>query len=348
MGGAAAAAASVLALPLCGCATNGWNEAAYDDLEELGTRDAVIAESRRDAEAERKRRDFLEKLELEDDSVYRISPGDRIQIRVYGENEMDITTRIGPDGSIGMMFIGQTTVSGLTIAEARDRIEERLSEYVKHPVVGIAVLEVAGETVTVSGSASKPGLYQISEETRLADVYAMAGGSAARLFNGIVVDVADLENSTLIRNGRKIPVDFRAAIERGDPVENIRVRKGDYVFIAQRLESSVTICGDVRNPHKRLYEAGMGLLEALSSAGWMLDSHWRYVILIRDGLGDDPKMYKVDVDGILAGSRRNVRLRPNDVVFVPRDEAEGAEIASHRHLPEGKINVPAGNGVPEG
>ena len=110
----------------------------------------------------------------------------------------------------------------------------------------------------------------------------------------------------------------------------------------------MTICGDVRNPHKRLYEAGMGLLEALSSAGWMLDSHWRYVILIRDGLGDDPKMYKVDVDGILAGSRRNVRLRPNDVVFVPRDEAEGAEIASHRHLPEGKINVPAGNGVPEG
>ncbi|MBR1608608.1 MAG: polysaccharide biosynthesis/export family protein, partial [Kiritimatiellae bacterium] len=337
---AAGMAAAACALLLCGCVSNAWNKRAYDELEELGTETSVVEEVRRDAEAERARREALAALDSTFPGVYRISPGDKIEIRVYGEREMDITTRIGPDGSIGMMFVGQTTVSGLTIAEARDEIESKLSEYIKHPVVGLAVLDVASETVTVGGSAARPGLYQVSQNTRLADVYAMAGGSAARLFNGIVVDVADLENSIFVRDGKRVPVDFRGAIERGDPVENIRVRKGDYIFIAQRMESSVTICGDVRNPHKRLYEAGMGILEALATAGWTRDDHWRYVIVIRDGLSGEPKMYKVDVDGILAGSRRNVRLRPNDIVFVPRDEFEGYEIAAHRYLPEDKINIP--------
>ena len=138
------------------------------------------------------------------------------------------------------------------------------------------------------------------------------------------------------RKGEALPVDFRKAINEGDSLHNIRIRKGDHVFIGQRLEASVTICGDVSNPHKRLYEKGMGLIETLTAAGWLRETHWSHVIIIRDGLAN-PKMYKVDVDGILAGKCRNITLKAGDIVYVPRDDLAEYNVFVRKLLPTGQL-----------
>ena len=327
--------AAAAALLSGGCYSDRWT-GRYGDVFDIAEDGAVLEVSGQDEESERLRREFLGKLAAADSEPYRINAGDRIQIRVYGEKELEIDTKIGPDGTVGMMFVGQTSLASLTIAEARDELERALSAYIKHPVVGLAVLEVASETVTLSGAAARPGLYNISDSTRLADVYAQAGGSAQRLFNGVDVDVADLEHSIIVRDGEILPVDFRAAIEHGDPLDNVRLRRGDYIFIAQRMESSVTICGEVKAPQRRLYEPGLGLIEALTAAGWMLETHWSHVIIIRNGLAD-PKMYKVDVDGILAGKCRNIRLQPNDVVYVPKDTISEYNVFVRKLMPTAQL-----------
>jgi polysaccharide export outer membrane protein len=200
----------------------------------------------------------------------------------------------------------------------------------------ITVKEIVSETATIAGACARPGVFGISNSTRLADFYAMAGSSAERLFNGVDVDVADLEHSMIIRKGEILPVDFRKAIEQGDTLHNIRIRKGDYVFIAQRMEASIVICGEVRNPHKRLFEPGMGLVETLTSAGWMKESHWSHVIIIRDGLSH-PKLYKVDVDGILAGKCRNVPLKAGDIVYVPKDNLAEYNVFVNKLMPTAQI-----------
>ena len=139
-----------------------------------------------------------------------------------------------------------------------------------------------------------------------------------------------------MRKGEILPVNFIAAINTGDKLHNIRIRRGDYVFIAQRMESSVTICGEVKHPHKRLYEPGMGLIETLTAAGWMQDTHWQHVIIIRDGLVN-PKMYKVDVDGILAGKCRNVALKSGDIVYVPKDNLSEYNVFVRKLLPTAQL-----------
>ena len=102
------------------------------------------------------------------------------------------------------------------------------------------------------------------------------------------------------------------------------------------MDSSVTICGEVKNPQRRIFESGMGLIEALTSSGWMLETHWKNVIIIRDGLSN-PKFYKVDVDGILAGKRRNVALRAGDIVYVPRDNLAEYNVFVRKLLPTAQI-----------
>ncbi|MBR0459097.1 MAG: polysaccharide export protein [Victivallales bacterium] len=297
---------------------------------------AVLEETGQDEESERKRMEFLKNLYEEDDSIYHINAGDKLEVRVYGQEELNSLTRVSPDGYLGILFAGQIKVSGKTIAEASAEIEKGLSPYIKHPVVGISVVEVSSETVTMGGSCSKPGLVHISAGSRLADAYAQAGGSAERLFNGVDVDVADLEHSILVRDGKVLPVDFQAAIMCGDPLNNVKLHKGDYIFIAQRMESSITICGEVGHPHRRLYEAGMGLIETLTAAGWMKDTHWNHVIIIRDGLSN-PKMYKIDVDSILNGSAKNVHLKANDIVYVPKDNLSEFNVFVHKLFPTAEL-----------
>lgn len=311
----------------------------YESVFEVTNTDddgAIIEENGRDAETLARNRKRLQELAADEEPVYRMNAGDTILINVYDHADLGMTTKIGPDGTIGFAFIGQMKLSGLTIGEGAEKIREGIAPYVKNPVVSITVTDIQSETATIAGACFKPGVFGISNSTRLADLYAMAGSSAVRLFNGVDVDVADLEHSVVFRKGEILPVDFREAIQRGDPLHNIRIRKGDYVFIAQRLEASVTVCGEVSRPHKRLYEQDMGLVETLTSAGWMKDSHWKHVIIIRDGLSH-PRMYKVDVDGILAGKCRNVVLKAGDIVYVPKDDISEYNVFVRKLMPTAQL-----------
>ncbi len=311
----------------------------YDDVFEVNNTDddsAVLEETGREEEAQARIRRRLQELANEEEPTYRMNAGDEIEIRVYGHDDIGMTTKIGPDGTVGIAFLGQIRLSGKTISEGAEHISKGLSPFVKHPVVSITVKEISSETATIVGACAKPGVYSISNGTRLADLYAMAGSSSVRLFNGVHVDVADLDHSYIFRKGEVLPVDFRKAINEGDTLHNLRIRKGDHVFIGQRLEASVTVCGDVSNPHKRLYEKGMGLIETLTAAGWMKETHWSHVIVIRDGLAN-PRMYKVDVDGILAGKCRNIVLKAGDIVYVPKDNISEYNVFVRKILPSAQL-----------
>ena len=332
------------AAALLGCYTDRMTTNYNDVFEVTNTDDdsAILDESGRTAEDEARIKKRLMELEMEEEPAYHMNAGDQVEIRVYDHPDLGMTTRIGPDGMVGIAFMGQVKLSGQTIAQGAESIREGLAPYVKNPVVSITVLDVQSETATIAGACAKPGVYSISNATRLADLYAMAGSSDERLFNGVDVDVADLEHSIFVRKGELLPVDFIKAISNGDVLHNIRVRKGDYVFIAQRMESSVIICGEVKNPHKRLFEAGMGLIEFLTAAGWMKDTHWSHVIIIRDGLSH-PKLYKVDVDGILAGKCRNVPLKAGDIVYVPKDDLSEYNVFVNKLMPTAQLfNLIAG------
>ena len=332
------AAVSVVLLLLAGCYA-GRRTSNYDNVFEITGSDedgAIIDESGRGDEDLARARKRLMELEIEEEPAYHMNAGDQIEIRVYDHPDLGMTTRIGPDGMIGFAFIGQVKLSGQTIAEGAECIRAGIAPYVKNPVVSITILDVQSETATIAGSCAKPGVYRISNSTRLADFYAMAGSSANRLFNGVHVDVADLDHSIFVRKGEILPVDFHLAIDKGDLLNNLRVRKGDYVFIAQRMEASIIICGEVSNPHKRLFEPGMGLIETLTTAGWVNDTRWNHVIIIRDGLSH-PKLYKVDVDGILAGKCRNVLLKAGDIVYVPKDDMSEYNVFVRKLLPTAQL-----------
>lgn len=253
------------------------------------------------------------------ETEYTINAGDSIAITVYNNPDLSLKkTLVTTDGCIGMVLVGQLKVAGLTLDAASKAIEKELAKYIRNPKVGVSPLEIRSETATISGAVSKPGMYTISQDMRLADLFALAGGSPSRLYDGQTLDAADFSKSVFIRGKDVLPVDFTKAIALGNHLDNVKLRKGDYIYIAARDNSMVHLIGDVKNPQRRVLMPNMGLLELISSCGGVNETHWSCAIIFRGGV-QKPKLYKVDLDGVLQGRKPNVLLESGDIVYVPHD-----------------------------
>ena len=280
----------------------------------------------------RRQLELLKKLDAQKEPVYRINAGDKISIRVYNHPDLIMESLVTPDGAIGVMFAGQVQVAGLTLEEASQKIKKIYSKYIKNPELGVFAIDVRSQTATIAGAINNPGMFVISNGMRLADLFAKAGGSAVRDFDDQMLDAADFRNSIIVRDGKILPVNFAKAIEQGDRWHNVKLKKGDYIYIAVRSEAMVSIIGSINRPHKRLWDQNLGVLELISSGLGLKEQYYKHAVIIRGGM-DDPRFYRVDLDGILHGRCANVRLQPGDVVYVPHDNISEYNVFVRKLLP---------------
>ncbi len=293
----------------------------YSDFKELSPSGTAVLEETEFNESERML--ALEKIVergKEKEQAYTINAGDAVSITVYNHPDLSIgKTLVTTDGNIGMVLIGEIKVAGLTLERASKALEMALSQYIRNPKVGISPLEIHSETATIVGAVNSAGIYTISNGMRLVDIFAQAGGSASRLYDGQVLDAADFAHSVFIRDGEIVPIDFAKAIEQGDQLHNLELHKGDYIYIAAKDDAMVYLIGDVKSPQRRIWTKGTGLLELLATCGWLNETYWPHAIILRGGVAK-PKLYKVDLDGILQGKKPNLLLEPGDIVYIPHDD----------------------------
>ncbi len=55
-------------------------------------------------------------------------PSDVVSIRVLGQPDLDTTTRVAPDGTIGFPYVGRIKAAGRTEDELASAVERRLVE----------------------------------------------------------------------------------------------------------------------------------------------------------------------------------------------------------------------------
>ena len=302
----------------------------FPDINNLPS--GVVDQAGLTDEDKRRQLEFLKNLDEQKEPVYRINAGDKISIRVYNHPDLIMESLVTPDGAIGVMFAGQVQVAGLTLEEASEKIKKIYAQYIKNPELGVFAIDVRSQTATIAGAVNNPGMFVISNGMRLADLFAKAGGSAVRDFDDQMLDAADYQNSIIVRNGEILPVNFSLAIEKGDRWHNVKLKKGDYIYIAVRSEAMVSIIGSIHRPHKRLWDQNLGILELISSGLGLKEQYWHYGVIIRGGMSN-PRFYRVDIDGIMHGRCANVRLQPGDVVYIPHDNVSEYNVFVRKLLP---------------
>ena len=276
----------------------------------------------------------LKKLHTPDTSPYKITPGDQFDITVYEHPELTVRQIIvTPDGFVSAPLIGPVKIGGLSLVEATEALKKQISQYIRKPLVSLIPSRINGYNFTIVGRVNVPGCYPISiGNTRLIDAVAMARGLSEGLFHGDTVELADLENAYISRDGRLLPVNFQKALLRGDPLHNIPLKNGDYIYIPSVMNSTVALLGQVGKPTYVGFKEGMTVLQALPYGGGLRETHSDEIKVIRGGL-KNPVVYTVNVTKMQEGKIMDFPLQANDIVYVPADGISDWNVIVRKILP---------------
>jgi polysaccharide export outer membrane protein len=112
-------------------------------------------------------------------SRYRLAPGDVIEMRVYGEDDLSMRLSVPADGGVDYAFVGKLDLAGKTVSGIEQEIHDRLEgEYLVEPRV--SVLVVSYRNVYVYGEVARPGGYAWEPSLTVRKVITLAGGLRER------------------------------------------------------------------------------------------------------------------------------------------------------------------------
>jgi len=262
--------------------------------------------------------EYLKSLHHLDSTQYAIAAGDKFNIFVY--NEDDLNTKgiiVKMDGTITCKLIGDVKVNGLTIPEASIAIEEKLKTYIHYPKVSLIPYEMKSSSFTIMGKVTKPGFYYFDGNLKLADAIAKAEGLSIGIFDNNTIELADLEHSFIRRGNSILPVDFVSLLRKGNSLMNIPLINGDYIFIPSAMNQEVYIIGEVENQGYFGFKPNMTAGRLLAHAEGIKNSAGDEILVVRGNL-QHPKVYKLSRSAILNGKVQDFRLKPNDIVYVPK------------------------------
>ena len=132
------------------------------------------------------------------DSARTLSPNDGILVTVYQEDDLITKTIIDKNGMVMLPLLGQVKISGLTVGQATERIQQLYNkDYLVNPQVNLIVERFAERRFAVLGQVQKPGNFDFptNEPVNLLEAIAIAGGYT-RLGAPSKVDVRRVENGS--------------------------------------------------------------------------------------------------------------------------------------------------------
>lgn len=170
---------------------------------------------------------------LVDAPLYRIGPGDSLNIFVWRNEDLASTASVRPDGRITVPLIDDLQAAGKTPTELARDIEEALSTYVQDPLVTVMVTGFVGtfeQQVRVVGAATNPSAIPYRADMTLLDVMIAVGG---------LTDFAAGNRATLVRlvdgRQREYRVRIDSLLKQGDISANVMMLPGDILIIPESL-----------------------------------------------------------------------------------------------------------------
>ncbi len=164
--------------------------------------------------------------ELQQEKPYIIGCGDKLQLLVWGHEELTTTSIVRPDGKISLPLVGDIQAEGLTVEELKKELNKRMSEYIHEPALSILVTEVGSLKIYMVGEVTRPGEYDLVSYTTVLQAIAMAGG---------FTDFARKSKIQIIRTQGaekiKIKFNYKEVVKGKHLDQNIPLRPGDIIVV---------------------------------------------------------------------------------------------------------------------
>src|SRR6266481_2177924 len=127
------------------------------------------------------------------DYLYKIGPGDSVQINVWRNPEISASVPVRPDGKITAPLIEDLPAIGKDPTSLARDIEKALSKYIRDPVVTVIVGGGNGiytDQIRILGEAAKPQALSYRQGMTMLDLMIAVGG---------ITDFADGNKAIILR-----------------------------------------------------------------------------------------------------------------------------------------------------
>nr|WP_300484253.1 polysaccharide biosynthesis/export family protein [Methylobacter sp.]MDI1276135.1 polysaccharide biosynthesis/export family protein [Methylobacter sp.]MDI1356795.1 polysaccharide biosynthesis/export family protein [Methylobacter sp.] len=158
-------------------------------------------------------------------SVYRLNPGDKLEITVWQEENLKQEVVVLPDGTISFPLVGHVPAAGKTTEDLVRLLQERLDKFIPDSEINVRLLAAEGNLVYVTGEVAHPGQFVMKGPMDVMQALSMAGGlTAFAKKNSIIVLRRQADGQT-----RSFPFEY-GDVENGENIEsNILLQSGDTI-----------------------------------------------------------------------------------------------------------------------
>jgi len=110
---------------------------------------------------------------------YILKAGDTINIHLYGEDNLDLTTKIDQSGIVNFPFIGEIKTINKSTKEVSKLISSKLKDgYFTNPEVHVSIVEY--RPFYINGQVKKPGSFPYQPNITVSMGIALSGGLTDR------------------------------------------------------------------------------------------------------------------------------------------------------------------------
>ncbi len=159
---------------------------------------------------------------------YAIQAGDKLEISVYGEDDLQKELTVGPGGGITFPLIGDLNAKGKTVDQLRGEVKDKLAQFIPQAAVSVSIKEVIGNKVHVLGQVKSPGEYILTGNTDVMQALSMAGGVTAF---AALRKIKILRRNSVTQAQKVIGFNYSDVIKGKNLGQNILLHSGDTVVV---------------------------------------------------------------------------------------------------------------------
>jgi protein involved in polysaccharide export with SLBB domain/capsular polysaccharide biosynthesis protein len=246
-----------------------------------------------------------------------LGAGDVLNFGLYGQPDMTRTeVTVSPDGTVTYLQAKDIPVTGLTIDELRQRLDKELAQWYRAPRTIVTPVMFRSKRYYMLGKVMTKGVYVLDRPITVLEAIARAPGFEHGLLDRNVIDIADLQRSFLVRNGKRYPINFEKLFEAGDLNQNVAIEPNDYLYFPSTAVKEVYVVGEVRLPGTVDWNSGTTIMAAISARGGYTDRAYKMRVLVVRGSLNTPEKIVVNTHAILDGEEPDFKLQPRDIVYV--------------------------------
>lgn len=242
--------------------------------------------------------------------------GDVLEVSLYHPSREDIASYVHEIGkNIGYKIedhflilpdIAPISVKNCSIEEAKIKVQKAYEKQIPGVEVFIGYKKRRPKYVELIGLVHQSQV-NVSESSKLYDVL-----SKAKVPNN-----ANYFKSYVVRGEESLPIDLHKLVVEGDMSQNIYMKDGDKIYIADQNAAAIIVMGEVgKQGIIPMTSSSMPLQEALARAGGMLfTGNKAYIQVIRGNLAK-PKIYTLNWRHIVRLPSDSMLLIPGDILYV--------------------------------